>query len=116
MPPTSNQPARLYGTAKMHIFASQTYLQLRNLNFSQLLHKLAPTTYNIAHVIAEYLKPLADENPYIIRNMQDFPSILKQEPQLETDKEYLFYDLESLFTSIPVRETINYILAEIYDH
>ena len=48
--------------------------------------------------------------------MQDFPSILKQEPQLETDKEYLFYDLESLFTNIPVRETINYILAEIYDH
>ena len=80
------------------------------------MHKLVPTTYNIAHVIAEYLKPLADENPYIIRNMQDFPSILKQEPQLETDKEYLFYDLESLFTSILVRETINYILAEIYDH
>ena len=26
------------------------------------------------------------------------------------------YDVKSLFTTIPVRETINYILAEIYDH
>ena len=26
------------------------------------------------------------------------------------------YDVESLFTIVPVRETINYILAEIYNH
>ena len=62
------------------------------------------------------MKPQIDENPYVIRNTLDFPSILKAEPPLKTDEEYLFYDVESLFTNIPVGETINYILAEIYDH
>ena len=55
-----------------------------------------------------------DENPYIIRNTQDFLSILIVERPLETDKDCLYYDAESFFTNIPVRETINYILAEIY--
>ena len=72
--------------------------------------------YNTSQVTAEYLKPLVDENPCIICNTQDFPSILKAEPLLETDEEYLSYDVEFLFTTIPVRQTINYILAEIYDH
>ena len=52
----------------------------------------------------------------MIRNTQDFPSILKAEPPLETDEKYVSYDVAALFTNITVRETINYILAEINDH
>ena len=48
--------------------------------------------------------------------MQDFSSILKVKPPLETDEKYVSYDAESLFSNIPVRETLNYILPEIYDH
>ena len=48
--------------------------------------------------------------------MQDFPSILKVEPPLQIDEEHVSYDFESLFTIIPVRETINHILTEIYNH
>ena len=56
-----------------------------------------------------------DENPYTIRNTQDFLSILIAERPLETDTDCLYYDAKSLFTNILVKETINYILAEIYD-
>ena len=33
---------------------------------------------------------------------------------LNNDKEYVSYDVDSLFTNIPLKETIDYILEEIY--
>ena len=116
MLPISNQPARLYGTSKTHKFASPDIITTEKLKFRPIIAQTGTCTYNAAQVIAEDLKPFIDENPYIIRNTQEFPSILKGEPPLETNEKYVSYDVESLFTNIPVKETINYILAEIYDH
>ena len=39
---------------------------------------------------------------------------LKQQDPLIPDEEYISYDVESLFTYVPVHETIDYILQEIY--
>ena len=39
---------------------------------------------------------------------------LKQQDPLLPDEEYVSYDVESLFTNVPVHETIDYILQEIY--
>ena len=33
---------------------------------------------------------------------------------MNEDEEYVSYDVESLFTNVPVKKTINYILDEIY--
>ena len=55
-------------------------------------------------------------NPYRICIAQDFPFILKAEPPLEIDEEYVLYDVGSLFTNILVSETSNYTPAGIYDH
>ena len=33
---------------------------------------------------------------------------------LENEQEYVSYDAESLFTNIPLKETVNYILLQIY--
>ena len=113
---TSNQSARLYGIAKTHKFASPDIAATEKFKFWPIIAQTGTYTYNGAQVIAEYLKPLVDENPYIIRSMQDFPSILKAEPPLQIDEEHVSYDVESLFTIIPVKETINHILTEIYNH
>ena len=41
---------------------------------------------------------------------------MKRQPiQEDEDEEDVSYDVESLFTSIPVRKTIDFILSEIYD-
>ena len=40
--------------------------------------------------------------------------MLKDQEPLNPIEEYLSYDVESLFTNIPVDETINYIINEIY--
>ena len=39
---------------------------------------------------------------------------LKQQDSLLPDEEWRSYDTESLFTNVPVHETIDYILQEVY--
>ena len=70
--------------------------------------------YNAAQVISKYLKPLYTNNDFIITNTQNFPSLIQNQPPLSVDEEYVSYDVESLFTNVPVNETITYILDEIY--
>ena len=72
--------------------------------------------YNAAQVIATYLRTLCDENEFIIKNTQDFAKEFHQQPKLDENEEYVSYDAESLFTNVPIKETIDYILDEIYVH
>ena len=72
--------------------------------------------YNCAQVIGEYLKPLCEDNPYIIKNTQDFAKFIRKQPPLMPDEELVSYDVDSLFTNVPINETIDYILDEIYVH
>ena len=71
-------------------------------------------TYNAAQVIADYLKPLCSDNEYIIRNTQEFPKLLQEQDPLLPSKESLSYDVKSLFTNVPIQETIDYVLDELY--
>ena len=40
--------------------------------------------------------------------------MLSSIPPLQDDEEDVSYDVESLFTNIPIQETINYIIEPIY--
>ena len=42
--------------------------------------------------------------------------MLSSIPPLQDDEEDVSYDVESLFTNIPIQETINYITEQIYVH
>ena len=110
MLPKSNQPGQLYGTAKTHKFTNIDEITIDNLKFRPIIAQTGTYTYNAAQVIAKHLKPLHSGNNYIIRNMQEFPMSLKQQDPLLPDEEYISYDVESLFTNVPVHETTDYIL------
>ena len=69
--------------------------------------------YNSAKVIANYLKPLWQDE-YKIADTQSFPSILKEQTALSLSEEYDSYFVESLFTKIPAHETISCIINEIH--
>ena len=60
------------------------------------------------------MKPLYINNEYIIHNTQDFPNIIQNQPSLNENEELVSYDVESLFTNVPIDDTIEYILDEIY--
>ena len=72
-------------------------------------------TYNAAQVITNYLKTLS-MNEYSIKDKLQFPQRLKDLPPLKDDEEYVSYDVESSFMNILLKETINYILEQIYVH
>ena len=42
--------------------------------------------------------------------------MIREQPPLEENEEYVSYDVESLFTNVPIHDTIKYILEEIYTH
>ena len=111
----SNQPARLYGTAKTHKFEFLEDIIVANLKFQPIIDQTGTFTYNAAKVISDYLRPLC-KNEYSINDTQKFPSMLSSIPPLQDDEEDVSYDVESLFTNIPIEETINYITEQIYVH
>ena len=86
-------------------------LTLIILNLDQLF--LRTYTYNAPKVVAEFLKPLCSlQNK--ISDTHEFASLIKNQPPLNDDDEYVSYDVDSLFTNIPVTETIEYIIHQIY--
>ena len=113
MRPVSNQPGRLYATAKTHKFSLLDEITIEKLKFRPAISQVGTYTYNAAKVIADYLKPLC-QNEYKINDMQSFPSMLKDQTPLNPNEEYVSDDEEFLFTNILVDETINYIINEIY--
>ena len=114
MLPKSNQPGQLYGTAKTHKFNSIEDITLENLKFRPIIAQSSTYTYNAVQVIADYLKPLCSDNDYIVRNTQEFPKLLQQQDPLLPNEDYVSCDVKSLFTNVPIQETIYYILEEIY--
>ena len=110
MRPTSSQPARLFGTRKTHRF-----IDIKQLNINKL-HPIIDQTgthlYDCSKVNAQYLQPLAI-NQYTISETLSFPNILK-ENLLDSNEEYVSYVVDLLFTIIPLGETTDFILDEIY--
>ena len=92
MGPVANQPGRIYATAKTHKFNSLDEINVDNLKFRPIISQIGTYTYNAAKVIAEYLKPLCS-NQYKISDTQEFASLIKDQPPLNDDEEYVSYDV-----------------------
>ena len=108
MMPDQHQPARLYGTAKTHKFDSYDEITTDNIKLRPIMDQQGTMVYNASQVIADYLRPLA-ENKYIIKDSLSFPTFLS-ENKLNEDEEDVSYDVESLSTNVPVDDTIEYII------
>ncbi|XP_066925101.1 uncharacterized protein [Clytia hemisphaerica] len=116
MRPTSNAPAKLYGTAKTHKFTNISDITVESIKFRPIITQTGTCMYNAAQVISQYLKPLYACNDYIINNTQDFPEMIRNQSPITLDEEYVSYDVESLFTNVPINDTVDYILDQIYVH
>ena len=110
--PVSNQPGRFFATAKTSKFTSLNVITVANLKLRPIIDLTETYIYNTSKVIANYLRPLS-KNQYTISDTLKFPDLLKS-ADTNANYEDVSYDVESLFTSIPVAETIEYILKRIY--
>ena len=113
MYPESNEPAKVYDMAKTHKFGSTDNIKLTKLKFRPINNQTGTYTYTAAQVISLHLKPLC-QSEYIIKDTQSFAKLIKELPPFQEDKENVSYDIEFLFTNIPIHDTIDYILEQIY--
>ena len=111
MRPVSNQPAQFFATAKTHKFDDYSLINANNLKLRPIIDQSNTLTYNAAKIVSDYLQPFV-QSDYVIKDTLLFAEMIKNDV-LDPEEEYVSYDVESLFTSIPVSETIDYIIKEI---
>ena len=97
----------------MHKFNNINEDKKEKLKFGSIIDQTGKYTYNAAQAISKYLKPLG-RNEYTVDNTYIFSKHIKDLPPLQEDEEYVSY-VESLFTNIPINETIEYILDYTYN-
>ena len=110
--PSSNKPASLFGSAKTHKFANLNEINCENLKLRPIVSTCGTFYYNSAKALAKYLSPLA-ENEFSIKNTLDFAEQLESF-KINDDEILVSYDVNSLFTQIPLDETIDHIIELIY--
>ena len=112
MRPTSSQPARLFVTWKTHQFTDIKQVNINDLKLRPIVDQTGTHLYDCSKIIAQYLQSLVIKE-YTISDTLSFPDILRENP-LDSNEEYVSYDVDSLFTSTPLSETIDFTLDETY--
>ena len=107
--PSGSAPACIYGTPKMHKFSSSdSFPKLR-----RIVSSIGTFNYNLARFISDLLSPLVP-NDY---SWEDTFSFVSQIKNANLSKRFLVsYDVTSLFTNIPLQETIDIAINLIFDH
>ena len=93
------RPALLYGSVKTH----KPGYPLR-----PIVSAIGTATYNTARYINWILSPICEQLPSHIKNTEDFIDSI-QTLQIEDDEVMISFDIKSLFTNVPVKETTHVI-------
>ena len=107
--PSGSAPARIYGTPKIHKFSSSdSFPKLR-----PIVSSIGTFNYNLARFLCDLLSPLVP-NDYSCKDTFSFVSQIKN---ANLSKKFLvFYNVTSLFTNIPLQETIGVAVNAIFKH
>ena len=100
MMPPCHQPARVFTRTKTHKFENFDDININELKLQPIIDQSGTCYYKTGKSIAKYLKPLT-KNELVINNTQDFQLILIR-LEMSKDQEDVSYDVESLFTNIPI--------------
>ena len=82
-------------------------ITIDNLKLIPIVSTVGTFYYETAKYLAEYLQPLT-VNEYVTKDTTEFPS------RLTNRTLGVSYDVTSLFTQVPLEETLDYIIEEIY--
>ena len=107
--PSGSSPARIYGTPKMHKFSSSDSFP----KLHPIVSSIDTFNYNFACFLCDLLSPLFPNNLCY----KDTFSFVSQIKNANLFKKFIVsYDLTSLFTSIPLQETIGIAINLIFNH
>ena len=103
--PSGSKPGILYRQAKVHKPVKDNCPYLR-----PILSAIGTPTYDLAKFIVPILKPLT-ENEYTVHDSFSFANDVRK---LSSKNLMANLDVESLFTNIPLEETIDNIINDLY--
>ena len=109
-----HQQARFLRSAKTLKFENFNEINIKELKLQPIMDQTGTCNYKTGNVIVQYLK-LLTKYEFVINNTQGFSSMLNT-LEMSEDEENVSYAIKSLFTNIPVNETIDFICDEIYIH
>ena len=109
MYPSGSAPTRICGTPKMHkSSSSDSFSKLR-----PIVSSIGTFNYNLIRFLCDLLSPLVP-NDYSCKDTFSFVSQIKN---ANLSKKFLVsYDVTSLFTNIPLQETIGIAINLIFNH
>ena len=100
---------RLYPTgAVSHKFYGLPKVHKEQMPLRPIISSRGSVTYETAKELARILKPLVGRSLHHVQNIRDFINNLEG-IQLEPDEYIMLYDVNSLFTSIPIQPAVNNI-------
>lgn len=103
--PIGSRPGVLYGLAKVHKALADGFPKFR-----PILSTIGTCSYNLAKFCVPMLKDIT-ENEFSIKNTFDFgKEVLQQDASLFMGS----LDVEALFTSLPLNETIDIAVNELF--
>ena len=104
--PNGPNPARLYGLPKVHKPLTDGLPKYR-----PIISQIGSPTYKIAKYLLDFVKPFTT-NEYTVKDTFEFVSMLDgKDHRLVMGS----LDVESLFTNIPLDETINIVTEKVFD-
>ena len=107
--PTDSSPALIYGTPKMHKFSSCDSFP----NLLLIVSSLGTLNYNLPRFLCDLCSPLVP-NDYSCKDNFSFVSQFRNANLSKTFPNS--YDVTSLFTNIPLQESIDIAINLTFDH
>ena len=103
--PCGPSPGRLYGLSKVHKDLIDGIPKMR-----PIISQINSPTYKIAKYLVQFITPFTT-NQYTVKDSFEFSSIINDQ-----NHQYFMasFDIESLFTNVPLDESIGIIVQHIY--
>ena len=101
--PCGSQPGKLYGLCKVH---------KENFPLRPVVSMINTAEYKLAQFLDSFIKPNIP-GQYILNSTHDFLSRIKKF-KFNPDDSLISFDVESLFTNVPLQQTIDIISQYVY--
>ena len=108
--PTGSKPGLFYGTAKVNKLKIRE--GLKKLTVRPIISNIRTTTYETAKYLNTLLT-LLTKSQYNVLSKDDFIQKIKNE-RIPKGFKMIFFDVKSLFTNVPLHQTIDTILSKVY--